>query len=61
MYLGNYFLNFFDLVNENVKHKKNKEVKKVRGRKNIGTYFKKFKYDIYDYIIKKYTPVQYDA
>ena len=57
MYLGNYFLNFFDLVNENVKHKKNKEVKKVRGRKNIGTYFKKFKY----YIIKKYTPVQYDA
>jgi len=53
VYLGNYFLNFFDLVNENVKHKKNKEVKKVRGRKNIGTYFKKFN------IIKKIHTVQY--
>jgi pyruvate-formate lyase-activating enzyme len=41
VYLGNYFLNFFDLVNENVKHKKNKEVKKVRGRQNIGTHILK--------------------
>ena len=60
MYLGNYFLNFFDLVNENVKHKKNKEVKKVRGRKNIGTHILK-NLNIILYFIKKYTPVQYDA
>ena len=49
MYLGNYFLNFFDLVNENVKHKKNKEVKKVYGVvKILAHILKNLNNDIYD-------------